>query len=832
MRKFLQFQKLLAIIVGAWLVCAPTAALIVAVDDRASLVFRPQDVPLVIESGSYSCFIWLRPDETHDMRRRVLSITGGVKVTLEAGGGVRATLLPNGVHATAETSLLPGRWALIAVSRDWSTGRLKIWAGSEGTPLASGFSQAPSGSPGLGTATPVEPPAPEPWALGAFGQEVGVPGAYALVVIRSHAVSDADVGEVWESRRLFAPYDHDNAGAGGRMTGWRGGIHMVGHGVMTGPVDGGVGVDPLLRAGRIGRPVTRTNLQILNFPSEPVGPEWTEFVSVRPIEDVSGFIYRSRLEAPYGGFFARDVPGETLPPWPSQAMTPTTRMLATGPDRPLRIMTSGNSRGVRSGILDPENYMHGLTDFNISQVSGVMLRAASTRGTRRWLGFDAGAGLPIWSSANPVDIAGVPRADFGRFFTATGSSSPVCGSGVLIRPGGFHRLRCGPVEGSLIRADEPLVTEAHLVRFPGSADLLWRPDRGESQQAEGQRIDPARRVSLDTTRHVHTMTTADRMVSDVTLALEDDLTGLVTVGDACFILGGPGMESISVVAAVTLEEGKTLVTLEHPFGRSPEPGSALHFGEWGFHTVRHQWNAIPAGDPDVWRGLELACDELAPGPGMVVVAVSAYRLGVPGFILGAAGWGGRGYDPQLGESFSAAPERWMAMSSADVWIQGFAQQSSMPASMGRYADAIRRGLPNAEIIWAGDTEHGNDPFASWHGYILKEAAARGFGAISLLLDPTLGSFLEQLADGMRTDGAHYSRFGNLALARAWTEQIEIATRCVRADLDGDGALTFFDFLDFSTLFAAGDLKADFDGDGMLTFFDFLVFQEEIARCGG
>ncbi|MEQ9094746.1 MAG: GC-type dockerin domain-anchored protein [Phycisphaerales bacterium] len=48
----------------------------------------------------------------------------------------------------------------------------------------------------------------------------------------------------------------------------------------------------------------------------------------------------------------------------------------------------------------------------------------------------------------------------------------------------------------------------------------------------------------------------------------------------------------------------------------------------------------------------------------------------------------------------------------------------------------------------------------------------------------------------------------------------------RADLDGDGELTLFDFLQFQNLFDAGDLTADFDGDGSLTLFDFLAFQNE------
>jgi hypothetical protein len=50
----------------------------------------------------------------------------------------------------------------------------------------------------------------------------------------------------------------------------------------------------------------------------------------------------------------------------------------------------------------------------------------------------------------------------------------------------------------------------------------------------------------------------------------------------------------------------------------------------------------------------------------------------------------------------------------------------------------------------------------------------------------------------------------------------------RADVDGDGALTFFDFLAFQELFVAGAPRADFSGDGVLDFYDFLAFQEAFA----
>ncbi|UYV12715.1 MAG: hypothetical protein NCW75_00140 [Phycisphaera sp.] len=52
-----------------------------------------------------------------------------------------------------------------------------------------------------------------------------------------------------------------------------------------------------------------------------------------------------------------------------------------------------------------------------------------------------------------------------------------------------------------------------------------------------------------------------------------------------------------------------------------------------------------------------------------------------------------------------------------------------------------------------------------------------------------------------------------------------------ADLDGDGVLTLFDFLEFQNRFDAGDPIADFDGDGELTLFDFLEFQNAFdAGC--
>lgn len=69
------------------------------------------------------------------------------------------------------------------------------------------------------------------------------------------------------------------------------------------------------------------------------------------------------------------------------------------------------------------------------------------------------------------------------------------------------------------------------------------------------------------------------------------------------------------------------------------------------------------------------------------------------------------------------------------------------------------------------------------------------------------------------------------LGIVWFDPVAPDCEDCRVDLDGDGALTLFDYLAFGGLFGLGDLQADFDGDGVLTIFDFLIYQTEFdAGC--
>ena len=82
-------------------------------------------------------------------------------------------------------------------------------------------------------------------------------------------------------------------------------------------------------------------------------------------------------------------------------------------------------------------------------------------------------------------------------------------------------------------------------------------------------------------------------------------------------------------------------------------------------------------------------------------------------------------------------------------------------------------------------------------------------------------------DAMSDDGRSFGGRAVNPSGQTVAYVVRVGSACV-ADLDGDGELTLFDFVEFQNLFGTGDLRADFDGDGSLTLFDFLEFQSFFA----
>lgn len=108
------------------------------------------------------------------------------------------------------------------------------------------------------------------------------------------------------------------------------------------------------------------------------------------------------------------------------------------------------------------------------------------------------------------------------------------------------------------------------------------------------------------------------------------------------------------------------------------------------------------------------------------------------------------------------------------------------------------------------------------------------GLVLIEVNTFLGDPRSGLEDIDLVAGVSYSMFLNTSIFGVEDSSTFAAAELVegepcRADIDGDGSLTIFDFLAFQNAFDAGDLLADFDGDGELTLFDFLSFQNAFSR---
>ena len=134
------------------------------------------------------------------------------------------------------------------------------------------------------------------------------------------------------------------------------------------------------------------------------------------------------------------------------------------------------------------------------------------------------------------------------------------------------------------------------------------------------------------------------------LVLDGDFTSQATAGDAVFVSEGLGQRGFAVISGVSGDGSTTQMTVEHWFELAPQAGSQIEIGPWEIVTVEHEWPALAPSETEVWRGIELT----AVGGPIVNFAWDAWRPDVAGIVFGIAGWGGKGYTPQLQEAVSAA----------------------------------------------------------------------------------------------------------------------------------------------------------------------------------
>lgn len=868
MRCLSRFAHLLGLVIA---LCLEFPALggVQVVRPDARLAIASEELPEALARGEWSLLVWIYSPEEVREPSTLLSIGGRLDVRADSAGlDVWVTHLSHRARLRVDSALQAGRWHLLAISADGRARRASVWLGTQGAGPAGGVLVEDRGrmlrigsDPGLEAAVPVaSDPVLEPSAMGSrlnlmerrepavrpglsvdrdglvVGKfEPGLPAArvvYQALAIRDHAINGADVAGVWQSRWVYAGHSLDATADGGRMNGWRGCVFLTFHAMSPDPHGPGF-VEH--KASYVGGPVLAGNVIIVDRPVELVSSRSASFLIVHPAREARGMVYRSRLEAELDGFFAIDPAPFAAPESPVGPIGDKAAMLVRGPQGLVRVMVSANSRGVR-GTLGPqpwpENFAHGFVQELLPQTAGVMMRPSAILDNRGgWFGMDTSVSSPDTTLVRPLHARSDAWADWTRFGSGTipgASRGP--GPATSISPNGVYRLRCGPVDGSLLVAGEPMVFRSTVLAFPGSSDLVWEPERGVLQHGPGLPVGDVQTLPLDTTRVVHALGAQDVFLNDRDLLIVGMLD--VRVGDAMVVMDGPAWGAVSMVSAVNFAGGTTLVSLSHPLGVQPVEGSELRFGSWRFIAVDHRFEGVPAGDDRTWRGqvLRAADDDKL---GVMLYAASAWRPDVDGFIFGSAGQSGTGYTPQLDSTFPGALAAWVEHAEVDVWIQGLAQQRSQPSAMWDYLDVLRDGLgADAEVVWASDAVHAHTTHSAWHQFVRDSAAAAGVAAIFAVGEPRLGSFFEQAASGMRTDDAHYSSFGSRVIAQAWLEQIrELAVGyCDIADYDGDGEVSVFDLLAFQTDWEARLPRADLDGDGQFLIFDFLVLLTATDNC--
>lgn len=859
-----------ALLIALCMVFSARAGVEVAHPD-ARLTIAAEELPEALATGRWSLMVWIHAPEQVREFSSLLTIGGHLDVYADAGGlYVAGRHRGRGAPIRLASPLQGGRWHLLAVSMDVRADRFRVWLATQDdagtvTPiahasaplqfiderrtltLAAQFDTDPrlsrastfGGKPALARPLVVvqEPGlSSDRSGLRIGATALGVPAAmvvYEALTIRDHPLYDIDVNAVWNSRWFYAPHSLDTLAQGGRMNGWRGCPFMTFHALSPGPNGPGL---PHEQASFVGGPVLTTNLIVLDRPRALDSSRSASFMVLGPVASTNGMVYRSRLEPEFDGFFEIEAPPFDAPNQPVGPIGPKALMLVEEPRGLVRVMVSANSRGTR-GSLGPqpwaENFAHGFVQALLPQTAGVMMRPAAILDSRGgWFGFDTTASTPDTELVRPLHSRTDAWGDWTRFGSGTiPAASRGSGPATHVAAGGLYRLRCGPVNGSLLVADAPLVVRSIVLAYPGSSDLVWFPERGFMQHGPGLQLADESVVPLDTTRIERTMVAADSFLSDTRLALAGDVD--VRVGEAIVVVSGPALGAVSVVEQVDRVGPATFVTLTHPFGTRPDTGAELRIGPWEFRSVEHRFAAVPTLDDRSWRGHVLRAGDDGK-MGIMVYALSAWRPDVDGFAFGAAGQSGTGYTPQIDNAFPGAIAAWAEQTQADVWLQSLAQQSSQPPAMWDYLDELRAGLAeDAEVIWASDAVHAHTTHHAWHNYLKNNAAAAGVPAVFAVGHPRVGSYFEQAASGMRTDDAHYSSFGSRVIAEAWIDQLRTlaADGCGVADYDRNGRVDVFDLLVFQTEWEDRVPRADLDGDGQFLIFDFLVLLTAIDDCG-
>jgi hypothetical protein len=322
--------------------------------------------------------------------------------------------------------------------------------------------------------------------------------------------------------------------------------------------------------------------------------------------------------------------------------------------------------------------------------------------------------------------------------------------------------------------------------------------------------------------------------------------GFIQHEDLCSIITEPGQTVHPTVASRGWDEHGTavlgeMVALANGYGcEGLAPGAeAWFFTEWSVEQGSRRVTAIAAAVDAMEAGDVILLEMQTTGPG--------------------GGYGPAELDPAVWTLCRTATD-------AGIVVVGAAGNGSQDLDSASYANYRARGDSGAIIVGAGTstTTHsalsfstygarvnvqgwGQNVFTLGYGSFIRVGGDRRQGYTASFSGTSSASpFIAACAASLQSTAlARLGRPLTPEQARSilirtgiahtgpkhigpFPDMVEATRAICRADVDLNGELDLFDFLEFQAMFAAGDAFADFDGDGELTFFDFLAFQEQFA----
>ncbi len=148
------------------------------------------------------------------------------------------------------------------------------------------------------------------------------------------------------------------------------------------------------------------------------------------------------------------------------------------------------------------------------------------------------------------------------------------------------------------------------------------------------------------------------------------------------------------------------------------------------------------------------------------------------------------------------------------------------ADFSAQGSAIDLAAPGAEVYSSFGTPNTGNTYAVLSGTSMAAPHVAGLAGLVWSINPALSParvrhVMEMTAKDLGSLGRDV-QFGVGRIDAGKSAFVARASLCT-ADVNLDGMLDFFDYLDFVALFSGGDRDSDFNADGIVDFFDYLDF---------